>query len=250
VPGLRSSADAERLAGELAFAASRLTAIEIEPPGLMAEVADPDLDLEERTWLAFQIAYISPLDGDRPFASIESVRTTWESGRLPDLDSATVGPRSAYTAGRGAATLEAYRAWGARAGSQAKALTGEPSWTPQRRFARAFERLALPGLDRDARFELLVLLGQLDCYKLSAAALELGGPDEVTLAAKRLLGIGDPMLLERRAATLADACAVPLEALDLGLHNWGTSARCGLGVPIDREPEPEQLSAIRAALGL
>ena len=32
------------------------------------------------------------------------------------------------------------------------------------------------------------------------------------VAAKRALGIGDPMLLERRAADLAEACSLPLEA--------------------------------------
>ena len=46
-----------------------------------------------------------------------------------------------------------------RAGSQAAAFTGETAWTPERRFARVFERMALPGLHRDARFDLLVTLG-------------------------------------------------------------------------------------------
>ena len=41
VPGLRSSADAERLADELAFAAARLELLAVDPPGLYAEVADP-----------------------------------------------------------------------------------------------------------------------------------------------------------------------------------------------------------------
>src|SRR5690348_1197671 len=41
VPGLKSSADAERLAEELAFAVARLDRLRSDPPGLYAEVADP-----------------------------------------------------------------------------------------------------------------------------------------------------------------------------------------------------------------
>ena len=36
-----------------------------------------------------------------------------------------------------------------------------------------------------------------------------------------MFGIGDKILLERRARTLADAAEVPIEALDLALFNWG-----------------------------
>jgi hypothetical protein len=249
VPGLRSSDDADRLASELAFAAARLVTLEQDPPGLTAEIADPGVDLEERTWLAFQVAYIGPLDDERPFASIEAVRTSWASGLVPDLDAATTGPRSGYAPGHGGVALEAYRAWAARAGSQAQAFTGEHSWAPQRRFARIFERLALPGLHRDTRFELLVSLGRLGCYELSAGQLELGGSDQVTVAAKRVFGIGDPLLLERRAAALAEGCAVPLEALDLALWNWESDARTGLGVPVDSEVDPELLALAGDALG-
>jgi len=249
VPGLRSSRDADRLATELAFAAARLIALEQDPPGLLAEIADQRLELEERTWLAFQVAYICPLDDEHPFAGIEAVRTSWASGLLPDLDGVSTGPRSAFAPGQGWVTLDAYRAWAARAGSQAEAYTGEPSWTPQRRFARVYERLALPGLSRDTRFELLVMLGRLDCYELSGDRLELGGSDEVTVAAKRVFGIGDPLLLERRAATLAEACAMPLEALDLALWNWTSDQRSGLGVPVDAEVDATLLAVTRDALG-
>jgi hypothetical protein len=249
VPGLRSSGDADRLATEMAFAATRLTTLEQAPPGLMAEIADRGLGLEERTWLAFQVAYISPLDDEHPFASIEAVRTSWASGQLPDLDTVATGPRSAYTPGQWAVTFEAYRAWSARAGSQAAAFTGESSWTPQRRFARVYERLALPGLRRDTRFELLVMLGRLGCYELRAGQLELVGSADVTLAAKRVLGIGDSLLLERRGEALAEACAVPLEALDLALWNWASDQRSGLGVPVDSEVDAELLAVARDALG-
>jgi len=249
VPGLKSSEEADRLAHEIAFAAWRLEVLESDPPGLCAEMADPAGDLEERTWLGFLIAYLGPLDSEQPYSEIESVRTSWYSGELPDLDGVRTGPRGVHEQERGDAMIEAYRAWAMRAGSQATAFTGEPSWTPERRFARAFERLALPGMNRDGRFELLVLLGRLGCYEMRAGALALGGENQVTLAAKRALGIGDTMLLERRASDLAQACEVPLDALDLGLHNWETGRRAGLGVDTDAEPDPRTLAAARAALG-
>jgi hypothetical protein len=249
-PGLKSSEDAERLARELAFAAARLTRLGEDPPGLYGEVASHDLALEERTWLAFQIAYICPLDEDDPFRAIESARTTWSSGELPDLLGVELGPRSAHDPARGIQTLDAYRAWAGRSGSQAAAFTGDAAWTAQRRFARVFERLALPGMSRDVRFELLVLLGRLGAYELSAAALQFGGANETTLAAKRALGIGDSLLLERRTSELAQAAELPLEAFDLGLHNWGVGRRVTLGMWPNTEPDPAALERARKALGL
>jgi hypothetical protein len=249
VPGLRASADAERLAEEIAFAAGRLARLASEPPGLYAEVAAGG-DAEEQAWLAFLIAYLCPLDGDDPFAGVRAVRTTWVSGELPDLDDVQTGPRTAHDPGRRLVTLEAYRAWAARAGSQAQAFSGEESWSPERRFARVFERLALPGLQRDARFDLLVTLGRLGLFELRADSLALGGPDDVTVAAKRAFGIGDPLLLERRASALSDACGAPLEALDLGLFNWARSERVTMGTGVDAEAGAGTLEGARTALGL
>jgi hypothetical protein len=250
LPGLRSSEDAERLAEELAFAAARLRLLEEDPPGLYAEVANPREDVEERTWLAFLIAYLGPTDDEDPFAFIRLVRTPWGLHELPDLDGVRLGPRTAHEPSRGVRTIEAYRAWAGRAGSQAEAFTGEPSWAPARRFARTFERLSLPGLHRGARFDLLVTLGRLGVYELQAGALQLGGENEVTVAAKRALGIGDPLLLERRAAELAQACSLPLDALDLAFYNWERGERAGLGSPPGTEPAPDALASTRAALGL
>jgi hypothetical protein len=250
VPGLRSSVDAEHLAEELAFAVARLRRLEQDPPGLYAEVAASGGDLEERTWLAFLIAYISPLDGDDPFRSVRSALTTWASGEPPALDGIELGPRTAHDPARGAQTADAYRAWAGRAGSQAVAFTGEASWPSERRFARVFERLALPGLHRDARFDLLVMLGRLGVYELRAGALHFGGDNDVTLAAKRALGIGDSLLLERRASELASACGLPLEALDLALYNWERGERATLGIGAQLEPDPDALSGARGALGL
>jgi hypothetical protein len=250
VTGLKSSTDAERLAHELAFAATRLERLAAEPPGLYAEVAESGGDVEERTWLAFLIAYLCPLDDGDPFASIEHARTSWRSGDEPNLNDVQTGPRTAHRANRGAQTISAYRAWSARAGSQAVAFAGESGWSAERRFARMFERLALPGLHRDARFDLLVTLGWLGVYELRPGALQLGGENEVTVAAKRVFGIGDSLLLERRAAALADAAQVPLASLDLGLHNWGSGDGATLGLGHGAEPDRALLGSARAALGL
>ncbi len=250
VPGLRSSADAERLAAEIAFAAGRLERLEHDPPGLYAEVADGREDIEERAWLAFLIAYLCPIEGDDPFASIRRVRTPWAANEQPALEGVELGPRTAHEPGRGVRTLDAYRAWARRSGSQYSAFTGDPGWPPERRFARTFERLALPGLHRGARFDMLVTLGRLGVYELRAASLELRGENNVTVAAKRALGIGDPMLLERRAEDLARACSVPLEALDLGLSNWERGERATMGLGIDAEHDRATLQSARAALGL
>src|SRR3954454_18436790 len=53
-PGLRATADAERLAGALGEAAARL-----EPPGPYPEIA-AEPDIEEGTWLAFLLALAGP----------------------------------------------------------------------------------------------------------------------------------------------------------------------------------------------
>jgi hypothetical protein len=253
VPGIHSRADAARLAEELAFATTRLDVLAADPPGPYAEVA-ADGPLEERTWLAVQIALLGPLGAgaaDGPFAAILAARSRWESGESPGLSAATLGPRGAGDEARAARAAEAYRAWASRLGSQAAGFQGEPAWTPERRFDRVFERLgALAAMNRDPRYDLLVTLGRLGVYELRAARLHLGGSDHVTLGAKRILGIGDPMLLERRAAELAEACAVPLEALDLAFFNWERRTRYGAGLDPPPEPDPGALAVAQAALGL
>lgn len=266
VPGIKASGDAERLAEELAFAAGRLATLATAPPGLYGEVVS-EPDREEAAWLAFLIAYFGPLDGDDPFAGVRAGRTTWASGELPDPTEVSIGPRGSHDPARGTATMAAYRTWAQRAGSQSAALTGEASWTPERRFARVFERLALQGLQRDARFDLLVTLGQLGYAELRPAVLQLGGADDTTVAAKRVFGIGDTLLLERRAADLAEAGELPLAALDLGLWNWsrpirpaqpfrpggvtrpGLPERATLGV-LDGEPDADAYARVAGALGL
>lgn len=254
VPGLRSSDEARRLADELAFAATRLARLAADPPGLYAEVADPSHSIEERTWLAFLIAYLGPVEdggeGGDPFAGVRAARTEWTSPEPPSLDDVPTGPRTAHDPARGMRTIAAYRAWAERAGSQAVAFSGEASWTPERRFARVFERLALPGFHRGARFELLTSLGRLGVYDLRAGALAFGGNDPVTLGAKRALGIGDPMLLERRAADLAARSQLPLEALDLGFDNWERGSRAVVGLEPGDESDADIRAGVESALGL
>jgi hypothetical protein len=252
LPGLRSSLDAARLADEIAFAAARLDELAGDPPGLYAEVARAS-DVEEATWLAFLIAYLSPLEGEDPWASIAAARTSWASGELPMLEDIALGPRTAHDPARGASTLLAYRAWAQRAGSQSQAFIGDPAWPDQRRFDRAFERMSLPGFGRAPRYELLVVLGRLGIYDVRPWSLHLSTDplDPTVVASKRVLGIGDPLLLQRRAAELVEAVGVPIEALDLGLTNWSRpeGERITAGATVgETGPTGPRRDAIGAAL--
>jgi hypothetical protein len=273
LPGLRASADASRLAEEIAFSNGRLLALATQPPGMLGEVrALAAHDLERATWTCFLIVYLCPLEGEDPFAGIRLALAGGggrdgaadrapagggPDGDLPELEGVPLGPRTSHDPARGVGTLIAYRQWVQRAastsaserssaptaptapagGSQALAFTGDPAWSPQRRFERVFERLALPGFARMGRYDLLVTLGRLGVYELLADSLHLAGArglsseDPTTLAAKRIFGIGDPLLLERRAVALAQAIAVPVETLDLALANWLSPQRATLGFP-------------------
>ena len=245
VPGVRASVDALRLVEEISFAAGRLQALAADPPGAYAEArALAAQDLEGATWLCFLIAYLSPLEEDDPFVGIESVREQIPElpagAPPPNLDGVPLGLRSSHEPRRGAQTLLAYSQWVERnGGAQASAFTGDPGWSPQRRFERLFERLALPGFGRAGRYELLVTLGRLGCYELTPDSLHLAGgrgegaSDPTTVAAKRVFGIGDQILLDRRAAALAEAAGVAVEALDLALANWGSPQRATVGFPSD-----------------
>lgn len=246
VAGLKASADAQRLADELAFAAARLTELERDPPGIYAEIgAEPDA--EEALWLAFLTAYLSPAEGDAPFAAIAAAQRPWAGGELPRLD-VGLGPRTSHERAAGERTVLAYRAWAARAGGQQAAFAGEPAWTPQRRFERLYERLALRGFSRGGRYELLVSLGGLGLVDVSAATLAFAD-DAATTAAKRVFGIGDKLLLERRARDLADAVAVPLQTLDLALFNWAAPPRGRATMGSRATVDDAERAAIAAVLG-
>lgn len=218
VPGVKATADAERLAACLAVGAARL-----EPPGPHRQVAE-ESDRESATWLAFLLALTGP---DRPELQSAVIEARPAYGVEPDGLDAPARQSAA-----------AYRAWVERAGSQEAAIGGDRDWSPARRFARAFERMSF--LSRAQRFELLVLLGAAGVHLLEADALHVEGDDPTVTAAKRALLAGEWMLLERRAAALADAAGVPLAALDRGLALWDA------GGPVEAPPHDH----IRAALKL
>jgi hypothetical protein len=236
VPGLRATADAAALADELAFSVARLEELGADPPGLYAELAaaagpsaaaaaGPSAAAggrEEALWLAFLIAYLSPLEDGDPWAGIAAARVPWAAGEVPDLSAVPLGPRTAHDPARGDRTLRAYRAWAARAGSQEAAFTIDASWTAERRFDRAFERLALPGLGRTPRRELLTILRYTGLVDVRATTLQIPVDqlDAPVAAAKRIFGIGEPRELRHRVARFADELDVAFEALDLAFANW------------------------------
>jgi len=242
-PGLRSSEDAQRLAEEIGVGAARLDALATAPPGLYAEIA-AESDGEDACWLAFLVAYLGPLEQDDPFQAIAAVRTRW--GSVPDLAVVEVGPRGSHEPGRGTATIDAYVRFAARSGGQLSAFAADPAWTGAQRFERVYERLSLPGLHRRARYDLLVTLGLLGRFALEAPGLLLTEDDPVTLAAKRVFGIGDRMTLERRSRDLAAAVEVPVEALDLALENWARTERVTQGVRAAATGGPARERALKA----
>ena len=265
VPGLKASGDARRLAAELAFATARLAELAADPPGLYAEAAMAD-DLEESLWLAFLIAHLSPLstgapsdaqgeagDAADPFATIRAVRVPWATGELPEIGEGTVlGPRTTVDPKQPTRTVAAYRGWAPRhGGSQAAALTGDDNWSAERRFQRVFERLSLPGFPRAGRFELLVSLGRLGLVDASPPDLQLGeASDAAVIAAKRVFGIGERFLMERRAADLAAESDVPLDAFDLALFNFGQPEDRRATMGSAAVPDAELQDRVERALGL
>jgi hypothetical protein len=253
VPGIHSSEDAKRLVREIGFASGRLLTLTAAPPSLYAEARDLD-DIEQATWVCFLAAYLSPLQGEQSFVGIrQALLSSWKSGAVSDLEDVPLGPRSSHDPARGSEALIAYRRFAEHAGSQERAFTGEPEWTPQRRFERVFERLALPGFGRMGRYDLLITLGRLGLYELRADSLHLGtrttlfASDPTPQAAKRIFGIGDPIHIERRAQALAQALSTPIEALDLALANWSSEERVTLGFPADTN-DPHAVERAETAL--
>ncbi len=249
--GLRAAADAERLAQEIAFAQGRLLALSTAPPDLYGEMRAQE-DPEQALWMCFLSAYLSPLEGPDPFAGVrQALQADWRAGELPALDEIPLGPRTSHDPARGDATLRAYLQW---VKQQALGFTGDPAWTPSRRFERIFERLTLPGLARMGRYELLVTAGRIGLCELRAETLCFTNApgahgDLATLAAKRVFGIGEQLHLEHRARELAQAMTVPVEAFDLALANWGVGERATLGVAPEALDQ-HALERAREALGL
>ena len=251
VPGLRATADAERLAGELAFSVARLDELASNPPGLYGAAASAG-DPEEAAWLLFLTAYVGPGRGGDPWSEIVAARVEWATGELPALDAIEGGPRTAHDPARGTVTIEAYRAWVARHGSQLAALTGDADWEPHRRFARTFERLTLPGFPRGPKYDFLVTLGALGVVPMDAGTLVVGRDalEPVIGAAKRITGIGDAITIERRSADLAHGLGLPFAALDLAFFNFDRAEdeRATMGATV--AADPERRAAIAAKLGV
>ena len=158
VPGCKATADARRLASALTLATARL-----EPPGPYPDVAAAP-DREDATWTAFLLVL-----------GAEEV-PSWASGEVPEVP------------GGRRATAEAYRQWAERGESQGALLDGDPSWTPERRFARAYERLSLPRLTRHDRIEFLLAVAAAGFYDMAPGSLYVEREDDAaTIAAKRLL---------------------------------------------------------------
>lgn len=118
--------------------------------------------------------------------------------------------------------------------------------TPQARFDRAYERLARTGMKRPERVRGLIeahargLLSELAPWTLRLA--DAHATDPVLVAAKRALGIGDPVLLQRRLRALCDACEVPVAAAEEALERWSETTATD-------EPDPALvLDATRLAV--
>jgi hypothetical protein len=266
VPGLRSSEDAARLAGEIAFSAGRLLALGSEPPGLyrVARSLAAQGDVERACWTCLLIAYLGPLQGEDPFGGIAQALARFPRvGTLEGADLAGIatGPRTCHDPGGGIGTLLAYQRWSAKAGSQAAAMAGDAAWSAERRFERTLERLGLLGIARWGRYGMLVTLGRLGIFELRAGSLYFATTatrparaaavpaDLAMAAAKRVFGIGDSLLLDRRALELAYACSVPIEALEEALANWAAPERASGGFDLDT-CDRDALARAQAAIGI
>lgn len=241
LPGIRSSADAMVLAQELTVAEARLSAIATDQAGPWGVVAEHASDPSAAFVTALVIAVASPDDAAGSLATAAAALAALEDalGSLDDsgalvgasavaelLDAGPRGPR-AHDASGAALAVPAQLAQRS-AGSLAAGLQGEASWSPERRFARLLDRLALKGLPRAVRYDLLVALGRSGALPVRADGLHLG-TDQVTDAAKRLFAVADVALLEKRAAALVEATDVAWDALELALWNIAGADATGSG---------------------
>ena len=135
--------------------ARRRAAERLEPPGPVRGRGRPSRTSSRPRWLAFLLALVGP---DAPDAARSPRRR-----RDPDESRPR---RAARPRGRAptAQWARARRLAGRRLHRRGRA------GRPQRRFARVFERLALPGFGRATRFELLAALGAAGLYALERRA--------------------------------------------------------------------------------
>ena len=193
-------------------------------------------DREQASWLAFLLALAGSDDPELQDA-IVAAAPRFAAGELPE-------PLAGPPARRGLSPM------GGARGLQVAGYTGEVDWSPQRRFARVFERLALPGIGRAARFDLLVTLGAAGLYDLEPDQLQLGVEDDATTqAAKRTLLSGDKMLLERRARDLAVASSSRSRRSIAGSRSGATPARGSSRETSPRRDALRPRAAVSAARG-
>lgn len=241
LPGIRSSADVLTLAQELTIAEARLGAIAGDQAGPWSIVADHSSSVSQAFVAALVVAVSSPDETAASTATAIAANAALEeiiSGLGDDgvlagseavagiLDAGPRGPRG-HDASGGALAVPAQLAQRS-GGSLEAALAGEPSWTPERRFARLLDRLALKGLPRAVRYDILIALGRSGALDVRPGALHLGS-DQVTDAAKRLWAIADVPLLEKRAAAVVEATGVTWDALELALWNIAGADASGSG---------------------
>lgn len=231
LPGVRSTADAQLLFEEVTAAEARLATHatgEAGPWGavgalaghphrafvaaLAVGIASPDSAAGSAATATAALAAVEA--ADTSLEALDAIAGATEAGAI--LTAGPRGPR-AHDASSQALGVPAQLAQRS-GGSLEAALTGEASWTPERRFARVLDRLALRGLPRAVRFDVLVALGRSGALPVRADALHLGS-DQVTDAAKRLFAVADTALLERRAAALVEATGIAFDALELALWN-------------------------------
>ena len=211
VPGLRATADAERLAAALVAAAERLRAAGPVP-------GDRRPSPTSRRPPGSRSCSRSPARR-RPSCrqAIGAARPVWEDGVPDDLPPSAAAPRSAY------------RAWAEprrhrRRPRSPASRAGRPSAAS--RACSSGSRC--PASAARARFDLLTTLDAAGRYELNASELFLGLEDDAaTLAAKRLLVSGDRLLLDRRARELAEACRAAARRARPRPRGVGHSGRAG-----------------------
>lgn len=269
LPGVRSSQTALQLARELTAAEARLSVYGSPEAGAWTTVADLAGEPHRAFVAALVIAVAAPdgsagsvataaaalaaLQASDP--SLQALETIAEAKDLAGLLEA--GPRGPRAHDASGAALAVPLQLAQRSGGSLEAgLAGEAGWSPERRFARLIDRLALRGLPRAVRYDLLVALGRSGVLPVRAEALHLGA-DQVTDAAKRIFAVAETALLERRAAALVEATGVAFDALELALWNLagadagagGAAARWSTAKPatdlgLPGEPDDDEAQAI------
>ena len=203
VPGLRATADAERLAAALAIAAERL-----EPPGPYDAVAT-EPDREQATWLAFLLALAGPDDPERQDA-VAAAPTRFEDGELPE-PVARARPRS-----RGVPPMgRTRRLAGGRLHGRARLVAAAPLRARVRaaRAARAWSRAALRAARHARR-------GRPLRARARHAAAQRGGRPGPPRAPSARCCRATRCCSSAGRATSRPRARVPLAALDRGFALW------------------------------